>query len=238
MVCDQETSWRGFSVNHNEIYGFVELEIFIRTSWRICLQIRWRWKESGRNTIVPHQQQHEFAFALLCPGKQLNYVHKSVTNTAVRKSRCSGCYPALQINNDYKIAVKVFYVKSTKDFCDKCFTREDFESDYLPPDVEKKFKNLARVAFEGIKEGKLIHGGNEVRGMEDSPLFHRLPDRQTSALQHERQFCFIHLTMQEFFAARHLTTWILEKIKEICFREHQERQMAAGFSVSGRINGG
>ena len=111
----------------------------------------------------------------------------------------------------YKIAVKVFYVKSTKDFCDKCFTREDFESDYLPPDVEKKFKNLARVAFEGIKEGKLIHGGNEVRGMEDSPLFHRLPDRQTSALQHERQFCFIHLTMQEFFAARHLTTGILEK---------------------------
>ena len=138
----------------------------------------------------------------------------------------------------YKIAVKAFYVKSTKDFCDKCFTREDFESDYLPPDVEKKFKNLARVAFEGIKEGKLIHGGNEVRGMEDSPLFHRLPDRQTSALQHERQFCFIHLTMQEFFAARHLTTGILEKIKEICFREHQERQMAAGFSVSGRINGG
>ena len=37
----------------------------------------------------------------------------------------------------YKIAVKVFYVKSTKDFCDKCFTREDFESDYLPPDVER-----------------------------------------------------------------------------------------------------
>ena len=103
--------------------------------------------------------------------------------------------------------MKVFYVKSTKDFCDKCFTREDFESDYLPPDVEKKFKNLARVAFEGIKEGKLIHGGNEVRGMEDSPLFHRLPDRQTSALQtSERQFCFIHLAMQEFFAARHLTT--------------------------------
>ena len=153
MVCDQETSWRGFSVNHNEIYGFVGLEtpfvcqslwdswIFIRTSWRICLQIRRRWKESGRNTIAPHQQQHEFAFALLCPGKQLNYVHKSVTLPS-------------KLTTIYKIAVKVFYVKSTKDFCYKCFTREDFESDYLPPDVEKKFKNLARVAFEGIKAGR------------------------------------------------------------------------------------
>ncbi|XP_022806248.1 NACHT, LRR and PYD domains-containing protein 3-like [Stylophora pistillata] len=41
--------------------------------------------------------------------------------------------------------------------------------------------------------------------MEDSALFHRLPDRRTDELNREKQFCFIHLTMQEFFAARHLT---------------------------------
>ena len=53
-------------------------------------------------------------------------------------------------------------------------------------------------------EGNLILGGNEVSGMEGSALFHRLRDRQNAALEDEEQFCFIHLTMQEFFAARHL----------------------------------
>ena len=40
--------------------------------------------------------------------------------------------------------------------------------------------------------------------MGNSALFHRLPDRKTDTLNLEPQFCFIHLTMQEFFAARHL----------------------------------
>ena len=75
----------------------------------------------------------------------------------------------------------------------------------MPSAVEEKFEKLGRVAFEGIKEGKLILGGNEVQGMEDSALFHRLPDRP-AALKDEEQFCFIHLTMQEFFAARHLAS--------------------------------
>ena len=49
-----------------------------------------------------HQQQHEFAFALLCPGKQLHYLHKSVTIPAVRQSHYSRRYPAFQINNDLR----------------------------------------------------------------------------------------------------------------------------------------
>ena len=60
------------------------------------------------------------------------------------------------------------------------------------------------MAFEGIKEGRLIFGGNEVRGMEDSALFNRLPDRELDPFHREEQFCFIHLTMQELFAAKHL----------------------------------
>ena len=70
--------------------------------------------------------------------------------------------------------------------------------------MNEKFEKLGKVAFEGIKEGNLVLGGNEVRGMEDSALFHRLPDHQNAALEDEEQFCFIHLTTQEFFAARHL----------------------------------
>ena len=93
----------------------------------------------------------------------------------------------------YETAVKVFYFKHTKEFCDKHFTHEDFLSDDLPSDVQEKFEKLGRVAFEGIEEGKLILGGNKVRGMKDSALFYRLPNRPNAALKAEQQFCFIHL---------------------------------------------
>nr|XP_058940057.1 NACHT, LRR and PYD domains-containing protein 3-like [Pocillopora verrucosa] len=104
----------------------------------------------------------------------------------------------------YKRAVKIFYLRHNEDFRDKHFTCEDFKSDELPREEEKKLEKLEKLAFEGIKEGKLIFGANEVRGMEDSALFHRLPDRELDWLKSEEQFCFIHLTMQEFFAAKYL----------------------------------
>ena len=104
----------------------------------------------------------------------------------------------------YKRAVKIFYLRHNEEFRDKHFTRKDFESDELPREEEKKLEKLEKLAFEGIKEGRLIFGANEVRGMEDSALFHRLPDRELDWLKSEEQFCFIHLTMQEFFAAKYL----------------------------------
>ena len=110
----------------------------------------------------------------------------------------------------YKIAVKVFYFKHTKEFRDKHFKSEDFLSDDLPSAVEEKFETLGKVAFEGIKEGKLIFGGNEVRGMGDSALFHRLPDSYTAGSRCEELFCFIHLTVQEFFAAWYMVNYMEE----------------------------
>ena len=105
----------------------------------------------------------------------------------------------------YKKAVEMFYLRHNEEFRNKHFTRKDFESDYLPPGEEKKLQKLEKMAFEGITEGRLIYAGNEVRGMGDGALFHRLPDRELDLLNGEGQFCFIHLTVQEFFAARHLT---------------------------------
>ena len=105
----------------------------------------------------------------------------------------------------YKKAVEMFYLRHNEEFRNKHFTRKDFESDYLPPEEEKKLQKLEKMAFEGITEGRLIYAGNEVRGMGDGALFHRLPDRELDLLNGEGQFCFIHLTVQEFFAARHLT---------------------------------
>ena len=105
----------------------------------------------------------------------------------------------------YKKTVKLFFYKHNEEFRDKTFTREDFESNDLHPEVEEQFKRLGKVAFNGIEEGKLIFARNEVQGLKDSALFHHLPDRQTGPFEHEEQFCFIHLTMQEFFAAMHIT---------------------------------
>ena len=104
----------------------------------------------------------------------------------------------------YKRAVKIFYLRHNEEYRDKHFTRKDFESDELPREEEKKLDKLGKLAFEGIKEGRLIFGANEVRGMEDSALFHRLPDREVDWHKSKGQFCFIHLTMQEFFAAKYL----------------------------------
>ena len=123
----------------------------------------------------------------------------------------------------YKRAVKIFYLRHNEEFRNKHFTRKDFESDDLPPEEEKKLEKLGKMAFEGIKEGRLIFGGNEVRGMEDSALFHRLPDHEPDPFNSEGQFCFIHLTMQEFFAAKHLSNmsetelrnFVSENIKEV-----------------------
>ncbi|PFX16646.1 NACHT, LRR and PYD domains-containing protein 3 [Stylophora pistillata] len=150
---------------------------------------------------------------------------------------CSSLYPILQSNSSagvslpsrlttiYKIAVKVFYFKRTREVPKKYLTSELFESDDLPDEVPEEFEKLGKVAFDGIKEGKLILGENEVRGIEDSALFHRLPDQRLNhgSLNREKQFCFIHLTMQEFFAAWHLTnkmnetelpTFVFENIQD------------------------
>ena len=133
-----------------------------------------------------------------------SFIMCSSLSEIIQFESCASVTLPSKLTTIYKIAVKVFYLKHTKGFREKHFTRKNFLSDYLPLNVEEKFETLGKVAFEGIKEGKLILGGNEVRGMEDSALFHRLPDRKNAALKDEEQFCFIHLTMQEFFAARHL----------------------------------
>ena len=113
----------------------------------------------------------------------------------------------------YKRAVKIFYLRHNEEFRYEHFTRKDFESDELPREEEKKLEKLEKLAFEGIKEGRLIFGAKEVRGMEDSALFHRLPDRELDSFSSEGQFCFIHLTMQEFFAAKHLTNMSETELK-------------------------
>ncbi|XP_044167311.1 uncharacterized protein LOC122951348, partial [Acropora millepora] len=117
----------------------------------------------------------------------------------------------VKITEIYSISVKIFFYKHSrgKYSCSKtdlgCYMYKRF--DELQPENDEVFKKLGKIAFDGIKSGKLVFESHEVSGQEDCGLLHRLPDMKPRKLtQRSRaQYCFTHLTVQEFFAAKHLT---------------------------------
>ena len=113
-----------------------------------------------------------------------------------------------KLTHIYQMATKLFFFRHNEQYRDKRLHREDIESKDWPPE----FKPLAKIAFDGIRERKLIFSSNEVsKDVVESALFHRLPDRKTAPFKHEAQFCFIHLTMQEFLAAKHIVDTMKEE---------------------------
>ncbi|XP_044167303.1 uncharacterized protein LOC122951337 [Acropora millepora] len=117
----------------------------------------------------------------------------------------------VKITEIYSISVKIFFYKHSrgKYSCSKtylgCYMYKRF--DELQPENDEVFKKLGKIAFDGIKSGKLVFESHEVSGLEDCGLLHRLPDMKPRKLTHpsRAQYCFTHLTVQEFFAAKHLT---------------------------------
>ena len=118
----------------------------------------------------------------------------------------------------YSMAIKIFYFKhnekyryskkNIQDFMYKSFAN-------LPNGVKADFERLGKIAFRGIKEGRLIFESEEVEGLEDCALLHRLPDLkapdQRPFEMPKAQFCFMHLTIQEFLAAKHVTDTLNEE---------------------------
>ena len=109
----------------------------------------------------------------------------------------------------YSIVVKMFFFRHNEEYrfspnSSDQYIFKDFHE--LPSPVQDVFKRLGEIAFDGIKEGRLIFESREVNGLEDCGLLHRLPDRAgPSPLEpSEAQFCFTHLTVQEFLAAKHV----------------------------------
>ncbi|XP_068717831.1 NLR family CARD domain-containing protein 3-like isoform X2 [Montipora capricornis] len=128
----------------------------------------------------------------------------------------------VKVTEIYSICVKIFFHKHSrgKYSCSKtdlgCYMYKRF--DELQPENDEVFKKLGKIAFSGIKCGKLVFESNEVSGLEDCGLLHRLPDkisRQPLSQPPRAQYCFIHLTIQEFFAAKHLTdTFSRDKLQK------------------------
>ena len=109
----------------------------------------------------------------------------------------------------YSTALKIFYFRHN----DKCRMSEEARDQLflkpfheLPTECKEEFQRLGKIAFDGIKEGRLLFTSEEVKGLEDCGLLHRLPDLPTQeGLDEDKaQYCFIHLTFQEFLAARHV----------------------------------
>ena len=94
--------------------------------------------------------------------------------------------------------------------------------DNFPEKLQKIINSLGEIAFKGIEEGRLLFESSEVSGLEDCGLLHKLPDLKSEALTAppKSQFCFTHLTVQEFFAAKHLVDTKSNEGIERFVREH------------------
>ena len=112
----------------------------------------------------------------------------------------------------YKMTVKMFLFSHNRaGFSQK--ELDKLKSKYMckpfeefPEELQKILNSLGEIAFKGIEEGRLLFESSEVSGLEDCGLLHKLPDLKPKALGDlpTSQFCFTHLTVQEFFAAKHL----------------------------------
>ncbi|XP_015778695.1 PREDICTED: nucleotide-binding oligomerization domain-containing protein 1-like [Acropora digitifera] len=112
----------------------------------------------------------------------------------------------------YKITVKMLLFNHNRE----AFSPEKLEElksthmyvpfEEFPEELQKILNSLGEIAFKGIEEGRLLFESSEVSGLEDCGLLHKLPDLKPKAFGDppKSQFCFTHLTVQEFFTAKHL----------------------------------
>ncbi|XP_068715997.1 protein NLRC5-like [Montipora foliosa] len=124
----------------------------------------------------------------------------------------------------YTMVVKIFFFKhnrqsnaqgNLKDYMYLPFNK-------LPKSHKKIFKRLGEIAFEGIKQGRLLFESGEVSGLEDCGLLHRLPAGAKSRFNEppKAQYCFTHLTLQEFFAAKNLVESLSKRELENFVSKH------------------
>ena len=118
-----------------------------------------------------------------------------------------------KITDIYQMTVKMVFFKHNRENLSleeleklkETHMYQPFEN--FPEELQKLFYRLGEIAFKGIMEGRLLFESSEVSGLEECGLLHKLPDVQSKRSLNDplkSQFCFTHLTVQEFFAAKHL----------------------------------
>ena len=115
----------------------------------------------------------------------------------------SPCLLPTTVTKIYSIAFKYFYFRrghSEKVNNIEKILLHSFKK--LSSSVQDEFRRLGGIAFRGIKNETSIFESVEVDNLESNGLVHRLPDTQDDPLQRREQCCFLHLTIQEFLAAK------------------------------------
>ena len=118
-----------------------------------------------------------------------------------------------KITDIYEMTVKMFFFSHNREGVSQK-KLEKLKSKYMyqpfekfPEELQKICNRLGEIAFKGIQEARLLFESSEVKGLEDCGLLHKLPDVQSKRSLNDppkSQFCFTHLTVQEFFAAKYL----------------------------------
>ena len=133
-----------------------------------------------------------------------------------------------KITDIYKMTVKMFFFSRNREGgspkelekLKSTLMYKPFEK--FPKELQEIFNSLGEIAFKEIEEGRLLFESSEVSGLEDCGLLHKLPDEQPPPLSDKEpksQFCFTHLTVQEFFAAKHLVDSKTDKeIEEFAYK--------------------
>ena len=135
--------------------------------------------------------------------------------SCLSRLRSLGISLPTKLTKIYSVALKIFYFRHSDKYRMKEEARDQlFLKPFhkLPTECEEEFQRLGEIAFDGIKEGRLLFTSEEVKGLEDCGLLHRLPDlpSQEGLDEDKAQYCFIHLTFQEFLAARHVVDTMTE----------------------------
>ena len=135
--------------------------------------------------------------------------------SCLSRLRSLGISLPTKLTKIYSVALKIFYFRHS----DKYRMNEEAHDHFflkpfhkLPTLCNEEFQRLGEIAFLGIKEGRLLFTSKEVEGLKDCGLLHRLPDlpSQEGLNEDKAQYCFIHLTFQEFLAAKHVVDTMTE----------------------------
>ena len=160
---------------------------------------------------------------------------------------CESSQLPTRMTDIYEMTVKMFLFNHMRNM--EGYPREELEklkSTHMyepfrnfPQELKQILNSLGKIAFKGIEEGRLLFESSEVSGLEDCGLLHKLPDLKPKWNGPPKsQFCFTHLTVQEFFAAKHLVnTKTKKKIKRfVCSHiKHGTWQVVLQF-VDGLLN--
>ncbi|XP_058963350.2 protein NLRC3-like [Pocillopora verrucosa] len=136
-------------------------------------------------------------------------VHCFIICSCLSQLHSNGCNFPTKLTEIYSLALKISFFRHNDEYRQSKGSDDQFiltRYCELPSQVQSIFNKLGKIALLGLEEGRLTFSAKEVEGVEDCGLLHRLPDLNspTPIDAGEAQFCFLHLTVQEFLAAKHV----------------------------------